>query len=420
MPPSTEGRPRILCVDDEPNILKGIERVLSRCFEIVTATEPDSALRMLEREERFAALISDLRMPRMDGIAFLEQARRIRPDAVRVLLTGNADFQAALDAVNRGAVFRFLIKPSTPEVLHQAAAAAVEQHRLITAERTLLEQTLRGSILALTEVLALTNPAGFGRAARAETLVRALAGLLEVEGRWQIEVAALLSQIGTVTLPCATVEKLYAGMPLSYAEKVCIQRLPKLASDLLAGIPRLEAVQEILLHHDTRFDGAGSPPSSPVGTGLPLGARLLKVVLDFDLLESQGLSRGAAVETLRERHGWYDPHLLEVLAEFCARGAAEPLTFETELRAVRPGMIFAEDVVTPTGVLLIARGQVASEQLMTRIHNLAHLEEARQRVRVSTPGGSDGPAPASAAGRQALVESRTHARGSPTLASGER
>lgn len=417
---ATEARPRILCVDDEPHILEGLKRVLIRSFEIVATTEPDSALRILERDEQFVAVVSDLRMPRMDGIAFLEQARRIRPDAVRVLLTGNADFQAALDAVNRGAVFRFLIKPSTPEALRQAVAAAEEQHRLITAERTLLEQTLRGSILALTEVLALTNPAGFGRAARAETLVRALAGLLEMEGRWQLEVAALLSQIGTVTLPRATVEKLYAGMPLSYAEEVCVQRLPQLASDLLAGIPRLEAVQEILLHYATRFDGAGSQPSSPVGTRIPLGARLLKVVLDFDLLESQGLSRGAALETLRERHGWYDPHLLEVLAEFCARGAAETTTFETELRGVRPGMVFAEDVVTPTGVLLIARGQMASERLMTRIHSLAHLEEARHRVRVFTPGASEHEAPSAAASRRALVYSRIPAPGSTTPASGNR
>jgi response regulator RpfG family c-di-GMP phosphodiesterase len=387
---SPESRPRILCVDDEPYVLDGLERVLRRSFETLTVADPESGLRLLERDEQLAAVVSDLRMPRMDGIAFLEQARRIRPDAVRLLLTGDADLQTALDAVNRGAVFRFLIKPSTPEALRQAVSAAVEQHRLITAERTLLEQTLRGSIRALTEVLALTNPAGFGRAARVEMLARTLAGLLEVEGRWQIEVAAMLSQIGTVTLPRATVEKLYGGMPLSYAEEVCVQRLPQLASDLLASIPRLEAVQEILLHQNARFDGAGSPPSSPTGTRIPLGARLLKVVLDFDLLESQGLSRGEAIETLRGRSGWYDPHLLEVLAEFCARGAAERLILETELRAVRPGMVFVEDVVTPSGVLLIARGQEASERLMTRIHNLAHLEEARQRVRVSTttaPGG---------------------------------
>jgi len=351
---------------------------------------PEPGLEVLRREGPLAAIVSDLRMPGMDGVSFLETAREIRPDAVRLLLTGQADLASAMDAVNRGAIFRFLLKPSGPGVVRQAVAAAVEQHRLVTAERTLLEQTLLGSIRALTEVLAIVHPVGFGRAMRAKTVAGELAERLGVEARWQIEVAAMLSQIGTVTLPAETVQKLYGGQPLTFAEEVCVRRLPQTASDLLASIPRLEEVREILLHQNARFSGAGAPPSAPVGERIPLGARVLKLVLDLDLVESGGRSRADALQVLRGRSGWYDPRLLAALAEGSGSGASEPPVLELELCAVRPGMVFVEDVITPTGIVLVARGQEASERLVARIQNLVHLAEARRIVRVSVPGRSQG------------------------------
>lgn len=376
-------RSRILCVDDEPNVLEGLRRTLSRGYEVVTAVGPEEGMRELEQSGLFAAIVSDLRMPGMDGITFLERARDACPDAVRVLLTGNADLGSALEAVNRGAVFRFLLKPCAAETLQQAVSAAVEQHRLVTAERTLLEQTLHGSIQALTEVLALINPAGFGRAVRARALAGELAARLGFEPRWQIEVAALLSQIGMVSLSPETAEKVFGGKPLTYAEEVCVERLPRVASDLLGNIPRLEVVREILFCQNLRFSEEAKIGGRPAGEQIPAGARLLKLVLDFDLLEEQGLPRPRALETLRSRSGWYDPSLLTALSEYCEGEDSEQHSVEMELCAVRAGMIFVDDVVTDTGVLLVARGMRVSEGLVSRIHNFAHLPEARQRVRVA-------------------------------------
>jgi DNA-binding NtrC family response regulator len=167
----TASAPRVLCVDDEPNVLEGLRRQLRRHFSVATANGGILALEVLEREGPFAVVVSDMRMPEMDGAAFLGRVREQAADTVRVLLTGQADLDATIAAVNEANIFRFLTKPCPTESLITALNAAVEQHRLIMAERVLLEQTLHGSVKALTDILGLANPTAFGRAARAKKYV---------------------------------------------------------------------------------------------------------------------------------------------------------------------------------------------------------------------------------------------------------
>lgn len=380
-----EHQPRILCVDDEPRVLEGLKRTLHRQYDVVLAEGPEAGLETVQQQGPFVAVVSDLKMPRMDGVSFLTHVRRLSPDSTRVLLTGHADLDSAIAAVNEGAIFRFLTKPCSPEILQQVLTAAVEQNRLVTAERMLLEHTLHGSIKALTDILAMLNPTGFGRAIRAKQLASEIAAHLEWSDRWQIEVAAMLSQIGVVTLPSETADKLYRGVTLTYSENVAVGRLPKIASELVANIPRMDEVAEILLHCQRRFDGTGSIPKTPVGKDIPAGARLLKLVMDFDLLETRGLTRPVAIDALRENADWYDPDLLDALTVLYGIDSPQQKVIELELRAVRPGMIFVQDVVTTTGILLIARGQEATERLVERLHNYAHLIEAKQQIRVIVP-----------------------------------
>lgn len=245
--PAHAGRPRVLCVDDEPHVLEDLRDSLHRSFDVRTATGAGQALAMLRAEpEAFAVLISDMRMPGKSGDAFLLDARAVAPMTVRMVLTGHSDIDAAIRAVNHGQLFRFLTKPCSREELMRACAAALGQHRLMTAERVLLEQTLRGSIDALTQVLALANPAAFGRGARIRALAGALAEAAGLRDRWEVEVASMLAQMGAVTLPQATVERLYAGDELSEDEQRMVARVPDLTRALLARIPRLEGVLAIL------------------------------------------------------------------------------------------------------------------------------------------------------------------------------
>jgi excisionase family DNA binding protein len=159
----------VLCVDDEPLVLEGLRDVLARNFDVRMARGGREALELLEQDRNgYAVVISDMRMPGMSGASFLREARHTAPLAVRMLLTGHADTGAAVRAVNDGQIFRFLTKPCPSDELNHACTAAARQHRQMTAERVLIEQTMDGSIKALTEALALTTAAGLGQPADLE------------------------------------------------------------------------------------------------------------------------------------------------------------------------------------------------------------------------------------------------------------
>ncbi len=400
----SHGRPRVLMVDDEPHILEAHRRSLRHRFEIVTATDAASALRILQQDGPFAAVVADLRMPDIDGITLLHRAREAAPDTIRVLFTGQPDLQNAIAAVNEGAVFRFLTKPCPPEVLHKALEAAAEQYRLTTSERVLLEETLRGSIRALTEILALASPAAFGRAMRARASAVALMDHFAIAERWPVEVAAMLSQIGCVALPPSTVEKLYHGQAVTAKEQEMIARLPGLVEELLANIPRLESVRHILRYHQKSYDGSGAPYDDVRGPAIPWGARVLRLALDLDILEAQNLPLPMAFDTLRGRSGSYDPALLEALAGI--RGAAAASTVivkELPVSQLHTGMVLAEDVRTSKGLLLVARGQEVTPGLTERIRNFSQEVGVREPIRVivSAPGAAENPASGSSSIRPA-------------------
>jgi response regulator RpfG family c-di-GMP phosphodiesterase len=377
--------PRILLVDDEALVLAALQRQLRARFEVTVATEPGEAMRLVASKGPYAVVVSDLRMPGMDGVTLLSGIRKLSPDTVRVLLTGYADVEAAMAAVNEGNIFRFLTKPCPTAILIRALEASVEQHRLITAERVLLEQTLRGSLKTLTEILALVNPVAFGRALRTRKLVSELAALEKVVDPWQAEIAAMLAQIGWVTLPAETTSKLYHGAALSASEQAIVDNLPALTEQLLANIPRLEPVREILRYRDKHHDGQGPPHDKTCGNAIPWGARALKAVSDFDVLESQGYSVQVALDTMRARAGWYDPAMLGALEKLRGEKPRDTTVMKLPLHAVQPGMVFAQDVKTRSGLLLIARGQEVTPSLVERIENLALNSKIDDAVLVLLP-----------------------------------
>ncbi len=374
-------KPRVLCVDDEPNVLEGLSLTLRRRYDVVTAPGGAEGLEILTGTSAFAVVISDMRMPGMDGAAFLSRAKGVAPDAVRLVLTGQADVDTAIAAVNDGALFRFLTKPCPPAVLLAAVDAAAEQHRLVTAERVLLEQTLHGSIKALTDVLALVSPTSFGRATRIKQLVSELAESVGLEPRWQVEVAAMLSQIGYLSLPAETAERVYYGKPLSADEQRTVARLPDLTQELLGNIPRLETVREILAGSTKPF----RKPTVPEAAGRQVvtrGSELLKVALEFDALDSVPATSGPlALEPMRAT-GRYDPEVLRMLGKIRGTDRVSREAREIPTAELRVGMVLAEDVKAPNGALLVARGHEVSARLLERVKNfpVGSLEKKLWRV----------------------------------------
>ncbi len=370
-------RPTILCVDDEPRILEGLALNLRRHYEVHVATGGAEALDAFGRLTSVAVVLSDMRMPGMDGAALLAELRGRSPDTVRMLLTGETDVQKAAEAVNEGQVFRFLLKPCPPDQVLRAFAAACEQHHLLTAQRVLVEQTLHGSIRALTEVLALANPTAFGRAVRLQSLVKNVADRMQIAERWAVEVAAMLSQIGWVTVSPETAQRFYQGEELTQAEREIVETIPHTAQKLLQHIPRLESVFEILAAQN-------GPGGQPVGSGssASVGARILKAAIGFDTLEMEGVAAAVALDTMRGRTGAYDATVLQALADSLNNTRAKLEIREVPLSALHVGMVLAQDVRLRSGVLLVTRGFEVSAGLIARLRNYP-AGSIREPLRVS-------------------------------------
>ena len=364
---SRNARARILCVDDEPRILEGLALHLRRQYEVETAPGGIAGLHLIRVKRPFAAVISDMRMPGMNGSLFLASSRKFSPDTVRILLTGQTDLTSAIAAVNEGQIFRFLTKPCPPSDLLVAVEAAVDHHRLITAERVLLEETLHGSIKTLVDVLSLTNPLAFGRATRIKQHVSDLADKLEIRERWQVEVAAMLSQLGCIVLPAEVAEKLYYGQPLSPQEDAMVARLPAVTEQLLGNIPRLEVVRGILESHLRPRRPAGDSEDAEKEL-VARGGEMLRIARDFDALEARGNSAALALSTLEGCDGHYDAEILGALREL--RGINKPgeEVRELPLDELRIGMVLAEDLKMGH-LLLVARGCEITQSFVERFRN---------------------------------------------------
>ncbi len=361
---------KILCVDDEPHVLEGLSLHLRRHYDVLTAPGGVEALDILGQEKDVAVIMSDMRMPGMDGATLLAEARQAAPDTVRLLLTGQADMESTIAAINEGQIFRLLIKPCRPTHLLSTMQTAVEQYRLVTGERVLLEQTLHGTVKTLTDVLGLTNPIAFGRATRIKKHVTDLAIKLDIKPRWQVEVAAMLSQLASITLPGELVEKIYAGRPLDEQDQEMVAHIPVVTEQLLKNIPRLEVVRGILAGSANSYR-----PPTPGATGsadarlIERGAEILRVATDFNALEAQGMPAVVAVETLRGRTGRYDNDVLDALALLKCGPTQKVEIREVSIAALHEGMIVAEDIKTADDMLIVARGQEITAGFLERLRN---------------------------------------------------
>jgi len=346
---------KVLFVDDEVNVLDGFRANMRRRFDVDTALGPEEGLTMVQNSGPYAVVVSDLKMPNMDGITFLTHVRDMSPDTVRMMLTGFADVDVAINAVNEGQVFRFLTKPCTSDVLSKALSAGLEQYRLVTVEKELLRGTLRGSIRVLTEALSLANPEAYGRSERIKALVRRLVKVGGVRGSWELELAAMLSHIGCMALPRAVLEKIATGQKLSSEEQKLYASHPAVGAGLIEHIPRLGKVAEIIASQHKRFDA-----------NLPEGARILKIVVDYDTLESRGLLPTNIFVRMRSCKGCYDPTLLDKFEK--SVGVEGPyLRKQVNVRDLTENMILEENVVTREGLLLLARGMELNETSIYRL-----------------------------------------------------
>ncbi|WP_431102778.1 HD domain-containing phosphohydrolase [Roseateles noduli] len=399
----------LLAIDDEPNILAALRRLFRATgWRILTAGHAEEALSLLAAEP-VNAVLSDMRMPGMDGVQLLERISQGWPHAARLLLTGQADLGSTIAAVNRGGIHRYIAKPWNDDELVMTLRQ-VEERQQLEADKQALERLtqlqndelktlnagLEVRVASRTEELAAAN----GRLKRNYlTSIKAFTALIEMRGKTQVgharQVADLARRIAqTMTLDAGTAHDLpiaallhdigHIGLsdallarPLNRLDPDELRRYrqhPVLGEQALLACDDMQGVAPLIRAHHERWDGQGFPDGLR-GTAIPLGARILAVADAYEDLrggriDGEALSPSEARRAvLAGRGSQFDPSVVDAFASLFSIASPETAVPLQHLRTadLRAGQVLLRDFVSPEGVLLLSSGQRLNEDLITRI-----------------------------------------------------
>lgn len=410
----------ILCVDDEPNILSALRRLFrARGYRVLLAPSGQAGLELLEKEP-IDLVISDMRMPEMDGAQFLAHVRKRWPDPLRLLLTGYADIGSIIEAINRGEIYRFIAKPWDDNdillIVHEALARralelekkrlqalasrqneelrALNAHleALVLARSAKLQganDLLQGandklktnfvtSVKVFTALVELRAGQLAGHARRVADLARRLALKCAPDSRLaqEIFIAALLHEVGKVGFADDLLATPVVRMDAQQLE--LYRSHPARAEQLLMPLQDLKGSVEIIAAQLERFDGAGFPKRL-AGDSIPLGARILALASDFDNLQMgvlalRHLAPEEALAVIVQGSGKrYDPAIVPVLVELLgavAHADAVPeVVSEAPVmaRALQAGMVLSRDLITPSGLLMLSMDHVLDDRVIRKI-----------------------------------------------------
>ena len=377
---------KILFVDDEQNVLDAFKRQWHKRFDVSIASSGEQGLQMIRDSGPFAVIVSDMRMPEMDGIGFLREAQRLAPDSVRLMLTGNADQQTAIDAVNEGHVFRFMSKPCPNDLMLNSLESAIRQYRLLISERELIEGTLKSSVNLMMEMLSLNSAVDINLRGAGLERARKVARALGVSDLWQLEMAAMMSTIADSTLPAETRDKLHQGQPLSEVEQDIVQQLPVETHNLLQNIPRMQRVARVVLYQFKNFDGSGYPADEVVGVDMPIESRILRIVHDLSI--EQRVSGSGAMQALlvmQDRAGEYDPDILRLAIEQLAKDKAGAQTGEpvdVTVDQLAAGQRLQSSIETLDGRMLVKAGTELNDMRVRSVVNHHRINRVREPITV--------------------------------------
>jgi putative two-component system response regulator len=319
-------RHTILVVDDEVANVRLLKRVLGDEYETVTALSGDEGLKVL-KDQDVSLIITDQRMPGMTGVQLLEESLPVRPDAIKILLTGYTDVQALIDAINAGHVYKYIPKPWDADELRLTVRRALEAYdlkrnndRLIIDLRTALsqlEEMSTGAIRALADALDAKCDYTSGhslRVSRFAVLIGKALGL-EDEHLRDIELAGILHDIGKIGVPESI---LWKPARLTPEEQKIMAEHPVKSAQIIGELRGLQRTREYVLHHHEYLDGSGYPDGLK-GDDIPIGARIILVADAYDAMTTDRPYRKAighlnAVAELRKLSGkQFDGRMVDAL-----------------------------------------------------------------------------------------------------------
>jgi response regulator RpfG family c-di-GMP phosphodiesterase len=409
---------RILIVDDEEIVLVALRETLARAgYHVSTANDPLPALEMLQTQQ-FAVIISDQQMPSMTGLDFLTKAKAMQPDASRMLITAVLSLDTVIDAINRGEIYRFIIKPWLREELLVTVQNAVQRYELVGRNSQLqattlamnekltqlnkqlemqvarvaeqneqlsrlneaLELNLTRSVELCIQTMQTFYPTLGNQARRAYEVCRSMAEVLNMpaDQKQVLEIAAWLHDIGLIGVPRQIIRKWQLEpAELDDAERALVEHHPILGQELAGFVHHLEGVGATIRAHHERFDGLGYPDKLS-GEKIPWLARLLAVAVTF--AESH-FDPEDAVQSIRMASGMaFDPEAVRTFVRAIPKAAVPRKEREVLLSELTPGMVLAKGIYTSSGLLLIPEGQQLSAPYIDKLLNHNRINPINQSL----------------------------------------
>jgi len=373
---------RILLVDDDYDILSAYKRNLRRDFDITTANSGSEGIKIIRESDPFAVVVSDYNMPQMNGIEFLKLVREVAPDTVRIMLTGYADLETAMEAVNHGNVFRFLSKPVNTDSFIATLKDCTAQYQLITSEHELLDKTLKGSIKIFIDILTFVSPTIFNLSGRYRIMAKKLGEALGINKLWEVEIAALLSQIGIITIPTEIIDKLSKGEILTSDEERIYKSQSVNSRNLLKNIPRLEEIANAIQYQDKNYNEFVTEYKVVNEDEFPILSRILKVAIDFENTVQQGLNHPEAFRFLKATSHKYDPKVLDALERIITGVKIDRLIKHIRFKDIRISMVIAEDIKDDKGNILLRKDYEITDVFLLRLINASRVRSIIEPIYV--------------------------------------
>lgn len=323
---------KVFLVDDDANLLSALARQFRKRFDLLTAEGGEETLEHSFKDDPVAVVVSDMRMPDMDGLELLQEVRKISPDTVRIMLTGNADQKTALDAINQGSIFRFYSKPCPPEVLAEGIEEGIAEYKRVVAEKEIFNSTFTGALKALTALLSIADPDGVRRSEKIRRWTNILIPHLKIKQSWRLSVAAMMCPLGCISVAPEIKTKMRERWAMSDEEKQIVDSAQASARDLIANIPRLKSVAKIVYLLYKGEDGSGPPYGLGGRTNVPKESKILKILSDLELLSPGPLPTRQSYELLLKNEGEYDAELLGTIREHLISGSDTEPEAEPEAR----------------------------------------------------------------------------------------
>lgn len=405
----SENTGKILFVDDEESITKTLYRqFMPLGYDVLLSNNPEEALELLESQV-VDVVVSDMRMPQMDGATFLEKVHEKWPDIQRILLTGYSDIGSAIDAVNKGRIQFYLTKPWKENQVETAISSSLETKKLRDQNQHLQEalleknkqledlnthlekkvqertEALKKSTDATIEICASLvenfQPLFRGHGKKVATLAQPIAKMLSLTEMETQDVlfGARLYNIGKIGL-----DKLYVETPvfsLSVQQKKILEHYPLHGATLLSSMEGLKSLSTIVQTHREYFNGKGYP-NKLKGDDIPLGARILALCIDFEQLQlglilEDKLTIAQTIDYLKSNpDGLYDPKVIEAFEDVVSSMSFKETSLEEKvvaLSALEPGMKLSRDLVSPNGMMLLPKGYVLDGKNIQNLKKIGGL-----------------------------------------------